>query len=82
MIVEKAELLRKKLEDVLASKVDELHLLGYTEVTTDEVWACVTAKYKREWPPLYQLVNDIYSLKATELMNWLTMGAYQGTLDL
>ncbi|MDQ0339525.1 hypothetical protein J2S00_002313 [Caldalkalibacillus uzonensis] len=79
--MDKTDLLKKKLDEVLASKVDELRLLGYEEVSKDEVWDCVTSKYKGEWPPLHRLVNDIYGLKATDLMNWLTVGAYQGTID-
>ncbi|EGL81633.1 hypothetical protein CathTA2_2996 [Caldalkalibacillus thermarum TA2.A1] len=79
--MDKASLLKEKLEEVLQSKVDEFHLLGYAGVTKDEIWDCVTSHYKGEWPPLYRLVNDIYTLKATDLMNWLTMGAYRGSID-
>jgi len=29
-------------------------------------------------PPLYKLVNDIYSLKANTYMTYLTVSAYRG----
>lgn len=75
------ELLREKIEEVLESKCDEFHMLGYDGVTVDDIWACINEKYKDEWPPLHLIVNDIYSLRPTKLMNWLTIGAYTGKID-
>lgn len=80
--VERETLLKEKLLQVLESKRDEFHLLGYESITIDEIWACVTSKYDGQWPPLYQMVNDIFSLKVTDVMNWLTIGAYRGVIDL
>jgi len=79
--LDKAALLKEKLKEVLESKVDEFHLLGYESVTEEDIWACVTSKYQETWPPLHHLVNDIFSLKVTDFMNWLTVGAYRGTID-
>jgi len=72
--------LKNELLEVLQSKRDELHLLGYDKVTTDEVWECVLSKNKGNLPTLHQLVNDILSLKPTTFMNWLTMNAFYGKL--
>ncbi|WP_025028399.1 post-transcriptional regulator [Caldalkalibacillus mannanilyticus] len=72
--------LKKKIFEVLQSKMEEFHMLGYDAVTTDDIWLCVTSKYKKEWPQLSKVVNDIYSLKPTMFMNWLTMQAMQGKL--
>jgi len=72
--------LKEKLQEVLVSKMEEFHMLGYDAVTTDDLWNCVTSKYKKEWPLLSQVVNDIYSLKPMNFMNWLTMQAIQGKL--
>ena len=80
--MERDTLLKEKLMLVLDSKRDEFHLLGYEGISTEDIWNCVTSKYKGEWPPLYKLVNDIFTLKVTDLMNWLTVGAYRGVIDL
>lgn len=61
-----------------ASKVEEFKLIGYEHVTVDEIWECISDKYKKPGiPPLHQVVNDILSLKATQFMNWLTINAYK-----
>lgn len=58
------------------SKAEEFDLLGYENVTAEDVWECVTAAYK-EIPPLHRLVNDILSLKPTKYMNWLMLQMYK-----
>jgi hypothetical protein len=73
--------LKKKLQEILESKRDEFHMLGYDGATIDEIWECVISKYKKEWPQFFQTVNDIYALKPTTFMNWLTMNAYKGIID-
>jgi hypothetical protein len=61
------------------SKAEEFRLLGYGQVTAAEIWECVSDKYqKRGMPPLHQVVNDIFSLKVTQFMNWITMNIYKG----
>lgn len=62
-----------------ADKAAEFALYGYENVTAEQVWACVSEKYKRDEdrPPLYRLVNDILSLKVTTYMNWMMFNAYK-----
>ena len=72
--------IKEKVHEILLSKMEELHMLGYDAVTTEEIWDCVTSKYKKEWPSFSQIVNDIYSLKPMALMNWMTLSAFQGKL--
>jgi hypothetical protein len=74
------EELKKKLAEVLSSKMDEFHMLGYDAVTCDDIWECVISKYKGEWPTFHQIVNDLFSLKPMIFMNWLTMNAFKGKL--
>ncbi len=76
------ELMKQKVEEVLVSKMEEFHMLGYDAVTVDDIWTCVNEKYKNDWPKLHTIVNDIYSLRPTELMNWMTMGVYTGKIDM
>jgi hypothetical protein len=76
------ELSMEELNDVVEklchSKAEEFHLLGYENVTGQEIWQCVSSRYKKEMPMLHAVVNDVLSLKVTQFMNWLTMQAYKG----
>lgn len=51
--------------------------MGY-EVEAADIWKCVSSQYKKEMPPLHQVVNDILSLKITKYMNWAMVEAYKG----
>jgi hypothetical protein len=68
--------LNAMIESVCNSKAEEFRMLGYDRVTGKEVWDCVSSKYK-DMPPLHRIVNDILSLKTTQLMNWMTMTAWK-----
>jgi Post-transcriptional regulator len=69
---------REDLIEVVNSKVEEFHFLGYDRVTEEEVWDCLKKrkwkKYKEE-KMLHQLVNDVLSLSPSEFMNYLTIEA-------
>lgn len=69
------------IKQLCINKVEEFKLYGYEHVTSREVWMCVSEGYKGTLPPLYQLANDILSLKPTKFMNWMTVKAYKG-IDL
>lgn len=71
------EELTKMIEELCYSKAQEFHLLGY-QVDAADIWSCVSSSYKKELPPLYQIVNDILSLKITKYMNWAMLEAYKG----
>lgn len=64
------------IEELCYSKANEFRLLGY-EVEGADIWKCVSNAYKKEMPPLYQIVNDILSLKITKYMNWAMMEIYK-----
>nr|WP_040950074.1 post-transcriptional regulator [Gorillibacterium massiliense] len=67
------------VEHLCKSKAEEFKLLGYNHISPQDIWQCIDAKYRKTgFPRLHQLVNDIYSLKATDYMNWMTMQAYKG----
>jgi hypothetical protein len=65
------------IEDLCNSKAAEFRFFGYENVTGEQVWACVSENYRRGWPRLNRLVNDIMSLKATRFMNWLMVSVYK-----
>ena len=66
------------IEELCSKKVEEFALYGYENVSSREIWKCVSEKYNGALPPLHQLVNDILSLKASKFMNWMTLNAYKG----
>ncbi|WP_438497256.1 post-transcriptional regulator [Paenibacillus sp. IHBB 3054] len=71
--------LGEDIEAMCRSKAEEFRLLGYEYVTGRDIWDCISRNYAKEGnPPLHKLVNDIYSLKATSYMNYLTIAAYRG----
>ena len=62
------------------SKAEEFQMLGYEYVSAEDIWACVSSKYKKTGQPnLHKIVNDILSLKPTQYMNYMTMEAYRGS---
>ena len=72
------EEISRMIEEICESKAEEFRLLGYERVTAQEIWECVTEKYaKTGMPRLHQVVNDIFSLKVTQFMNWMTLSAYK-----
>ncbi|MBP1904900.1 post-transcriptional regulator [Paenibacillus turicensis] len=69
----------KAILGLCQSKAEEFHLIGYEHVTAEDIWNCVSSKYKKQQlPRTHQLVNDILSLKATQFMNYLTLSMYRG----
>ncbi|MFC4769690.1 post-transcriptional regulator [Effusibacillus consociatus] len=64
------------IEGLCFSKSKEFQTLGY-EVEGADIWKCVSSRYTKEMPPLYQIVNDILSLKVTKYMNWAMLEAYK-----
>lgn len=73
------EELNRMIEELCISKAEEFHLIGYEHVTGQEVWECVSEKYKKTGhPELHELVNDILSLKVMKFMNFMTISAYKG----
>lgn len=70
--------LNEVIESLCESKAAEFRMLGYSQVTGEDIWKCVRERYKEnEDFKLHQVVNDILSLKAVHFMNWLMMRAYK-----
>lgn len=65
------------IEIICKSKADEFHLLGYEHVQPEEIWECVSDKYRGKLPALHRIVGDIMSLKVTQFMNWMTLSIYK-----
>lgn len=76
---EEQQLPEKDIEAMCLSKAEEFRLLGYEYVTARDIWDCVSRNYAKEgMPPLHRVVNDIYSLKVTAYMTYVTVSAYKG----
>ncbi|RXT14752.1 post-transcriptional regulator [Ammoniphilus sp. CFH 90114] len=73
--------LKKQMSQVCRSKAEEFQMLGYENVTPEEIWECVSSAYKKEIPLIHRIVNDILSLKVTKFMNWMTMKVYRGEFE-
>ena len=71
----------RALRTLCNSKAEEFRLYGYKDVTGEQIWACVSENYRRGWPRLNRLVNDIMSLKANRFMNWLMLSVYKTGKD-
>ncbi|MEJ8304051.1 post-transcriptional regulator [Saccharibacillus sacchari] len=70
------EELTEAVIELCRRKADEFHFLGYEYTTWEDVWKCVNSKYAgRQDPPLHRIVNDILTLRADGMMNYLTLAA-------
>jgi hypothetical protein len=67
-----------ELRELCESKAEEFALLGYDNISAEDVWKCVSSVYQ-EIPPLHKIVNDILSLKANKYMNWLMVNMYKNS---
>jgi hypothetical protein len=73
--------MNETIETLCLSKAEEFHLIGYEHVSGADVWECVSDKYhKKGTPPLYEVVNDILSLKVTQFMIFITLSMYSGEI--
>jgi hypothetical protein len=73
--------MNETIEQLCLIKAEEFHLIGYDQVTGADIWECVSDKYhKKGTPPLYEVVNDILSLKVTQFMNFITLSMYRGEI--
>ncbi len=73
------EVWKEDVMPALTSKVEEFHLLGYDRASEEELWECVLARLRKEkkFVQIHYLVHAILTLKVTDYMTWLTIGAYK-----
>ncbi|EMA6341787.1 post-transcriptional regulator [Bacillus cytotoxicus] len=78
------EAYRGQLQVVLQSKIEEFQMIGYDQVTIEDIWKYLKLKKWKKVDSnvrLYELVNDILKLTANEYMTYLTVEAYQAPLS-
>ncbi|MGJ7920586.1 post-transcriptional regulator [Neobacillus sp. LXY-4] len=71
---------RELVNPVLKSKAEEFKILGYQEVTEQELWGYLTnKKWKKtkEEIRLYEIVQDILSVQIGQYMSYATVEAFK-----
>ncbi|MDC3415636.1 post-transcriptional regulator [Aquibacillus salsiterrae] len=70
---------KSMLTIVIKSKVDEFRMMGYTKTNAEDIWQCLTEKVWKGNPEkrLHEVVQDIFHLKTTTYMSFLTVKTYK-----
>jgi murein tripeptide amidase MpaA len=71
---------RTLVKPALESKLNEFRMLGYGNITEQELWDfLIKKKWKRvrEEIHLYQIVQEILSVQVNEYMNFATVEAFK-----
>jgi hypothetical protein len=79
---EQIKALREQVMPALICKKEEFQLLGYEQVTIEEIWDCLFyKKWKKlkEEKKLFEIVNDILALSVSEYMTYMTVQSHQET---
>lgn len=63
----------------LTSKAEELRMMGYSQATPEDVWACLVKKVWKGEPEkrIYEIVQDVFHLASNTYLSYLTMSSYQ-----
>jgi hypothetical protein len=73
---------RSKVQPALASKLREFRLLGIDSVTEKDLWEFLI---KKKWKKvkdemrLYEIIQEILSVKASDYISYATIEAYKTT---
>jgi hypothetical protein len=82
MFNEEARQLRTKMQPAIKSKLEEFQLMGYGHIQENQIWEYLeNKKWKKEGQGkmLHQVINDILTLKAGDIINFMTMQSYKTT---
>ncbi|MED3978495.1 post-transcriptional regulator [Priestia megaterium] len=73
---------KELIQPALSSKMEEFHMLGYEEVTENDLLSYLEMKkWKKERElSLHQVVNDILSVKITQVMSYVTIESYKSDM--
>jgi len=65
------------VQPALTSKCDEFRLIGYQDISEDEIWNCLEEKVWKGNPVkrLYEVTADIFHLPSSTYMNYKRVGA-------
>jgi len=65
------------VEPALRSKQGEFKLVGYSDISTEEIWECLKEKVWKGNPTkrLHEVVQDIFHLPTTTYISFITVNA-------
>lgn len=68
---------KKEVEPALRSKQGDFKIIGYAEVSKEEIWQCLEEKVWKGNPEkrLYEVVEDIFHLSTATYMSFMTVNA-------
>lgn len=61
-------------------KAEEFRMLGYVDLTRDDVWNCVRSTH-RGTTSLHEVVAAVLGMQIGKFMNFTTMNAFKGVFD-
>ncbi|WP_081411739.1 post-transcriptional regulator [Alicyclobacillus herbarius] len=64
------------LLNLCAVKADEFRLLGYEQVSAEDIWRCVRERMQGA-QPLHRMVEAILGLQVGQFMNYATLNAFK-----
>ncbi|WML45515.1 post-transcriptional regulator [Neobacillus sp. PS3-40] len=71
---------RIRVKPALRSKLDEFQMLGYNTISEKELWEyLIRKKWKKvkDDKKLFEIVQDILSIKVSDYMSFATIEAYK-----
>ncbi|MBE3556164.1 MAG: hypothetical protein IMW91_03690 [Firmicutes bacterium] len=57
--------------DAVASKADELQMLGYTDLTAEDIWNCVAQSWGEALPPAHVIAQGIFGVHGATVVEYL-----------
>lgn len=76
------ENLRNQVGPALQSKLEEFQILGYRDISEPQLWEyLLKKKWKKvkEEMKLHQVIQDIFSIKVSDYLNYVTIESYKST---
>jgi len=69
---------KEMIEPALDVKVEEFHLMGYDQATSEDIWNCLLKKIWNGNPKkrIYEVIADIFHLKTNVYLSYLTVEAH------
>lgn len=64
-------LIPQQWQDAVASKADELQMLGYTDLTAEDIWNCVAQSWGEDLPPAYVVAQKIFDVHGATVVEYL-----------
>jgi hypothetical protein len=70
---------KEQVKPILESKAYEFRAMGYSQVTTEDVWNCLVTKVWKGNPKkrIHELIQDIFHLGSNIYLSYLTVKSYE-----